>query len=99
MHQLHVCGGVVLGKRGVGEANVLVFILTSELGLVRAMARSARAESSKLRYVLESFTHARFTLLRGKNEWKLVGVEQASRVCAGASYARSTPTSFHSFLP
>ena len=89
MHQLHVCEGVVLGKRGVGEANVLVFILTSELGLVRAMARSARAESSKLRYGLEPLTHARFTLVRGKNEWKLVGVEQASRVCAGASYARS----------
>ena len=44
--------GLVLQKRGVGEANVSVVLLTRELGLVRATARSARREASKLPYRL-----------------------------------------------
>ena len=80
MYQIHVCEGVVLGKRGVGEANTLVFILTHDLGLVRAVARSARVEHSKLRYGLEPLTRARFSFVRGKNEWKLTGAEGITRV-------------------
>ncbi|MDP4020856.1 MAG: DNA repair protein RecO [Candidatus Adlerbacteria bacterium] len=89
MHKLYVCEGIVLGKRGVGEANVLVFILTRDLGLVRAHARSARAEHSKLRYGLEPLTRARFSFVRGKNEWKLTGAEAVSRILlrGGSSHA------------
>ncbi len=36
MHKLFVSDGIVLGKRGLGEANTLVAILTRELGLVKA---------------------------------------------------------------
>jgi len=69
----------VLGKRGVGEANTLVWILTHELGLVRAKATSARVEGSKLRYGLETLTRARYSLVRGKAEWKLTGVDTVSQ--------------------
>src|SRR3989344_220941 len=79
MYELKVCEGVILSKRGVGEANVLVSILTRDLGLVRGLARSARAEYSKLRYGLEPLTRARFSFVRGKHEWKLTGVEHVSR--------------------
>ncbi len=84
MHRVHVSEGIVIGKRGVGEANTLVSILTRDLGLVRAVARSARVEKSKLRYGLEIMTRARFTFVRGKNEWKLTGVETVSRTLLGA---------------
>lgn len=80
MHKLHVSEGVVLGKRGVGEANVLLAILTRDLGLVKAVARSARRESSKLRYGLEPLTVAVYSFVRGKYEWKLTGAERASKV-------------------
>src|SRR3989344_3774428 len=36
MYEKYITEGIVLGKRSVGEANTLVFILTRELGLVRA---------------------------------------------------------------
>jgi DNA repair protein RecO (recombination protein O) len=78
MHKLFVTEGVVLGKRGVGEANVLLAILTKDLGLVKAVARSARRESSKLRYGLEPLTSATYSFIRGRHEWKLVGAERAS---------------------
>ncbi|HVV15249.1 MAG TPA: recombination protein O N-terminal domain-containing protein [Candidatus Paceibacterota bacterium] len=79
MHKLFVSEGLVLGKRGVGEANTLLAILTRDMGLVKAVARSARRENSKLRYGLEPLTLATYSFIRGKHEWKLVGAERASK--------------------
>lgn len=90
MHKIFVTEGIVLGKRGVGEANTLVSIFTYELGLVRARATSARVEQSKLRYGLETLTEARYSLVRGKHEWKLVGVEDVSRSLMGGEASRRT---------
>ncbi len=89
MYELKICEGVVLSKRGVGEANVLVSILTRDLGLVRALARSARAETSKLRYGLEPLSRARFSFVRGKHEWKLTGVEGVSRANLSSTAAQA----------
>lgn len=79
MHNIYITDAIVLGKRGVGEANTLVSLFTKELGLVRASARSARFEKSKLRYGLEPLTQGRFSMVRGRHEWKLTGVERLSR--------------------
>jgi DNA repair protein RecO (recombination protein O) len=79
MYKLFVSEGIVLGKRGFGEANAFTSILTKEFGLLRATARSARVEQSKLRYGLEPLTRARFTFVRGKAEWKLTGVQDVER--------------------
>jgi len=79
MHQVFITEGIVLGKRGAGESNVLTALLTPEHGLLRVSARSARKEVSKLRYGLEPLTRARYSLVRGRSEWKLTGVERASR--------------------
>jgi DNA repair protein RecO len=75
MHRVFVSEGIVVGKRGAGEENTLVSILTKELGLVRASARAGRRENSKLRYGLESLTEAKFSFIRGKYEWKLTGAQ------------------------
>ena len=79
MHKIFITQGLVLAKRGAGEANTSVALFTSELGLIRASARSARLANSKLRYGLESLTAARFSLVRGRYEWKLTGVEGPER--------------------
>ena len=79
MYKLFVSDGWVLGKRGFGEANTFTAILTKEFGLLRATARSARVEQSKLRYGLEPLTRARFTFVRGKQEWKLTGSQEVVR--------------------
>ena len=86
MTRLEITEGVVLGKRISGEANTVIYVLTERLGLLRAAARSARKEQSKLRYGLEPFTAARFTFVRGKSEWKMIGAERISRelVLSGA---------------
>jgi DNA repair protein RecO len=88
MHTVFSTEGVVLAKRGNGEANVRISILSEELGLIRAAVRSSRVEVSKLRYGLEPLTRARYSLVRGKAEWRLVGVESIARDCVGPTVAR-----------
>lgn len=85
MHKIYVTEGIVLAKRGMGEANTHVAVFTEELGLVRAVARSARFEKSKLRYGLEPLTRGRFSFVRGKYEWKITGVENISRLYVSAT--------------
>ena len=79
MHDVISTRGIVLGKRTAGEANILLSLLTEDLGVVRASARSARLERSKLRYGLETLTFGRFSLVRGKHEWKMTGTHDLSR--------------------
>ncbi|MBY0472840.1 DNA repair protein RecO [Patescibacteria group bacterium] len=88
MHDVIATRGIVLSKRTVGEANTLVSILTEDLGVVRASARSARLERSKLRYGLETLTQGRFSLVRGKYEWKLTGTQELSRPFLHTSVAQ-----------
>lgn len=79
MHKIYITDAIVLGKRYSGEATTTLVLLTRDLGLFRASARSARVEQSKLRYGLQVLTRGRYSLVRGKHEWRLVGVEQVSR--------------------
>ncbi len=98
MHDIIVTQGLVLKKRAVGEANILVSILTEQLGLVRAIVRSARGEKSKLRYGAEVGTRGRFSLVRGRHEWRLVGVECTVRHLTTLSTTKRSAIGRVSFL-
>lgn len=87
MHKIHITEGLVLRKRGVGEANTLVWVLTP-LGLIRASARSTRVSQSKLRYGLEPLTIGRFAFVRGKSEWRLTSVVAEERLKPSTSIGR-----------
>ncbi len=86
MHEVHIYNGIVLRKRAVREADVLIDVLTPA-GLLRAMARSARAEKSKLRYGLEPLSRGRYALVRGRHEWRLTGAVEVSRAYLNAQPA------------
>lgn len=72
---LHITEGLVLFGRPVAEADKFYFILTKELGLVRAVARGVRYTKSKLRYSLTDNSLGLFTLVRGREIWHLAGAE------------------------
>lgn len=93
MYPIYITEGIVLRKLPVGEANVVVSILTRDLGLVRAAARSARVERSKLRYGLEVHTLARFSFVRGRHEWRLVGAEDARHMLRDVALSSRTASS------
>lgn len=88
MHKIYITDAIVLGKRFSGEATTTLALLTRDLGLLRASARSARVEQSKLRYGLQVLTRGRYSLVRGKHEWRLTGAEQVSREYTSTTTAR-----------
>lgn len=69
--------GVVIARRAAGEGSVRVLLYTEELGLVRAVAKSAREERSKLRPYLIPGTRGAYSLVKGKAEWRVTGVVNA----------------------
>lgn len=75
-YHVYTTAGIVLKKRSTGEQNTLLYILTQDLGLIIASARSTRTAKSKLRGMIEEYSYGYFSLVKGKNGWKLTNVSQ-----------------------
>jgi len=75
-HHLYVTEGFVLDSRNGGEANKLLYILTRDLGLVVGTAQGARHLKSKLRYHMQHYNFSRFSLVRGKEMWRITGAQE-----------------------
>lgn len=65
--------GIVLSRIPLGEANVLVTILTPELGLVRARAQGIRKSGAKLAAALATLAESEVVLVQGKEGWRVAG--------------------------
>lgn len=65
--------GIVISRFSSGEGSVRVHVYTEALGLVSALAKSAREERSKLRPHLTVGTFGHFDLVQGTNTWRVVG--------------------------
>lgn len=76
-HHLYHTEGLILAQRPYGEANLLYQIFSPDLGLVAAMAQGARYARSKLRPHLRELAHARLTLVRGRELWRLTAANQS----------------------
>ncbi len=72
-HHLYVTPGFVLDTKNSGEANKLLYIFTRDLGLVMAAAQSVRHLKSKLRFHTQPLCFSEFSLVRGKEIWRLTG--------------------------
>ena len=73
-YHIYTTDGIILKRSTFGEANVLLHILTYDLGLILASARSARLSVSKLRPALQEYTYVSVSCIKGKNGWKITNV-------------------------
>ena len=73
-YHIYTTDGIILKRTAFGEANVLLHILTNELGLIMASARSARLSVSKLGPALQEYAHISVSCIKGKNGWKVTNV-------------------------
>ncbi len=73
-YHIYTTDGIILKRTAFGEANILVHILTQDLGLIMASARSARLYVSKLRPALQEYAHVSVTCIKGKGGWKITNV-------------------------
>lgn len=65
--------GFILGSAPSGEAGKTYALYTEQFGLLRAHAQGVRHLKSKLRYNLTDYNFATFSLVRGKEFWRIVG--------------------------
>jgi recombinational DNA repair protein (RecF pathway) len=73
-YHIYTTEGIILKRTPFGEANILVHVLTSDLGLIMGSARSARLYVSKLRPALQEYAHVSISCIKGKGGWKITNV-------------------------
>ncbi len=70
-YHIYTTEGIIIKRTVFGEANLLLYILTSDLGLIMASARSARLSVSKLRPSLQEGANITISCVKGKSGWKV----------------------------
>jgi DNA repair protein RecO len=76
MHEKYTTRGFVIYSSAYREADKIISIYTEDFGLVHAVAAGVRRSASKLRYHTQDFSVRRFSLVRGRDLWRLVGAEE-----------------------
>ncbi|MEI8130779.1 MAG: recombination protein O N-terminal domain-containing protein, partial [bacterium] len=71
MHHIYHTDAFILGSYQTGEDSKIIVLYATGLGLVRAKAQGVRKLSSKLRFTLQNFSHAKVDLVRGKEIWRI----------------------------
>ncbi len=74
-HIVHTTDSLVLGSTPVQDADKLFWLLTKDIGLIFASAKSVREEASKLRYSLQDFSYSKVSLVKGRGLWRITGAE------------------------
>jgi recombinational DNA repair protein (RecF pathway) len=70
-YHIYSTDGIVLKRTPHGEANIVVHILTRDLGLIIASAQSARLQSSKLSSALTEYSLMSLSVIKAKRGWKI----------------------------
>jgi DNA repair protein RecO (recombination protein O) len=76
MHEKYTTRGCIIHASAYREADKIISIYTEDFGLVSAVAAGVRRSASKLRYHTQDFSVRRFSLVRGRDIWRLVGAEE-----------------------
>lgn len=79
MHHIYTTKAIIIKSIPIGEANKYYFLLTSDLGFIRATAQSVRMSKSKLKGHLQDFCLVNISLVKGKDIWRITGVETLER--------------------
>ena len=80
MHHIYQSEGIVVAGVNSGDSNRKIFLFGREVGMIGAVVQSGRVLRSKLRPSIQDFTIGHYALVRGKNEWKLVGAKSSSNI-------------------
>ncbi len=70
-YHIYTTDGIILKRLNFGEANILLFILTDEFGLISASAQAARESFSKLNSALQEYSLISVSCVKAKNGWKI----------------------------
>lgn len=86
-HHIYTTEGFVVGSKNIGEANKYLFIFTRDLGMIGASAQGVRHDRSKLRYHVQDYSYASFSLVRGREVWRITSARELEYTPRGARAA------------
>lgn len=75
MYHIYTTKSIIIKSTFIGEANKNYFLLTQDLGFIKASAQGVRLCKSKLKGHLQDFCFIKISLVKGKNTWRIIGVE------------------------
>ena len=75
MHHIYTTKAIIIKSVPIGEANKYYFLLTEDLGFIKASAQGVRLDKSKLKGHLQDFCLVSVSLVKGKNIWRITNVE------------------------
>lgn len=82
-YHIYTTDGIILKRRALGEADIVLYVLTYDFGLIIASAKSARVSSSKLRSALQEYSNVSLSCIKAKNGWKITNVVEKSNFYFG----------------
>ena len=74
-YHIHTTPGFVVSSFSRGEADKYIYLFTRDLGMIGVIAKGVRLEKSKLRYAVQDYAYGSFSVVRGKEAWRLTGAE------------------------
>ena len=80
MHHIYTTPAIIVKSSALGEANKIYFLLTEDLGFIRATAQGVRFSKSKLKGHLRDFSLINVSLVKGKEFWRITNAETESRL-------------------
>jgi hypothetical protein len=75
-YKIYTTDAFVVKTRQSKDADLSVLIFTEELGLLNAIAKSARAQKTKLGFALQTMSFSRISLVKGKEVWRVTSVKK-----------------------
>ena len=75
MHHIYTTKAIIIRSIPIGEANKYYFLLTQNLGFIRATAQGVRLDKSKLKGHLQDFCFVEISLVKGKDIWRITSVQ------------------------
>ncbi|MCX6716242.1 MAG: DNA repair protein RecO [Candidatus Taylorbacteria bacterium] len=75
MYSIHTTPGFVIDSQPYSEAGKILSLFTRDFGLVKAVAQGIRLEKSKLRYFTQDYSMGVYSLVRGKEFWRLTSTQ------------------------
>lgn len=77
-HRLYHTEGFILQYRPRSEDSKMLYLFTPDFGLIVVVAQGVRKETSKLRANITDFSYGHYSLVRGREFWRLVSAEKSN---------------------
>jgi len=80
MYQIYTTKTLIIESRNFGETNKLYFLLTRDLGLIKATAQGVCKIQSKQKFGLQTLSFSKISLVKGKDIWKITSAISGENV-------------------